>query len=81
VVERGADADRFLKSFGEAGPRWATRVSWHAGDEDVRVEKSIRLRGVFPNQWQEQPAVPIGPDGDAIAAAEAFIIERFGKGA
>jgi hypothetical protein len=78
VVERGADADRHRKS--ENG-RWATRVSWHAGDEDLRVEKSIRLPNVVPNRWNDEPGRPIGPDGDAIAAAETFIIERFAKGA
>lgn len=85
VVERGADVDRYRESSWETGKtreeRWVTRVSWHAGDEDLRVAKSIRLPGIVPNQWQEEPGSLIGPDGDAIGAAEAFITERFGKGA
>lgn len=85
VVERGADVDRYRESSWETGKtrekRWVTRVSWHAGDEHLRVAKSIHLPGIVPNQWQEEPGSPIGVDGDAIGAAEAFITERFGKGA
>jgi hypothetical protein len=83
-VERGADADQYGIAW-ELGKsrkqRWATRVSWNAGDQNVRVERSIHEPGLAPNQWKDEPGIPIGSDGDAMGAAEAFILERFATGA
>ena len=85
VVERGADVDRYQKTSWETGKtpavRWVTRVSWDAGDEDLRVAKSVRQPGLAPDQWREEPGRPIGPEGDAIRAAEALIVERFAQAA
>lgn len=86
VVERGTDVDRYWTSSWESGltltrgQPWVTRVSWDAGDADLRVAKSIREPGLFPNQWQEEPGRPIGPEGP-LRAAEAFILERLAAGA
>lgn len=60
---------------------WATRVSWRAGDEHLAVEKSPHAAGWIPRQWQEELAMPIGPEADALRAAEAFILERCATGA
>ncbi len=82
-VERGADVERYLRSgWEETGEkRWVTRVSWQAGDEHLRVAKAIHPRHSFPYQWQEEPGRPIGPEGDAFGAAEAFILERLATSA
>jgi hypothetical protein len=80
-VERGADADRDRSSSRTSREtQWANQVSWRAGDEDLHVAKSICVPGMFPTQWKPEPLRPIGPDGDAIGAAEAFIVERFANG-
>ncbi|HLM66572.1 MAG TPA: hypothetical protein VK358_03550 [Longimicrobium sp.] len=82
VVERGVDAKRH-QDWRDGGKekRWVTSVSWTAGDADLRVRKSIREPHAFPHQWQDEPGRPIGPGGDPIGAAEAFILERFAAGA
>lgn len=80
-VERGVERNQ--EPWREPGKEkhWVTWVSWTAGDSDLRVRKSALDRIGLTRDWQEEPGRPIGPGGDAIAAAEAFIIERFTQGA
>jgi hypothetical protein len=95
LVERLAARDVGVYDLDcEPGARWqlivqdgakrekeVTRVSWRAGDPDLRVAKSVLLPNLHPNQWRDEPGIPVGPEGDTIRTAEAFILQRYAKNA